>query len=74
MERDTDFTEGLTIDEALHFAGYGRFQRFLMFNCGVGYTADTVELLFLTFVLSKIESEFDVSSFTARYGLIRRFV
>ncbi|KAG8469932.1 hypothetical protein KFE25_006387 [Diacronema lutheri] len=41
----------LTIDEVLDLAGFGRFQLRLQAISGLGYMADTAELLFVTFLL-----------------------
>lgn len=41
----------LTIDEVLELVGFGRFQVRLQAISGLGYMADTAELLFVTFLL-----------------------
>jgi hypothetical protein len=42
---------GLTIDDCLDRIGFGRFQLKLQVISGLGYLADTAELLFVTFLL-----------------------
>lgn len=48
---DASRAGALTIDEALDLAGFGWFQLRLQAIAGMGYMADTAELLFVTFLL-----------------------
>jgi putative MFS transporter len=49
-------------DEVLARVGFGRFQIWLVLACGLGYTADTIELLMLTFVLPELRQDFGLDS------------
>ena len=44
----------LTFDEAIERAGLGRFQRKLMIICGLGWAADAMEVLLISFALPAI--------------------
>lgn len=58
----------LTFDEAIERAGLGRFQRKLMIICGLGWAADAMEVLLISFALPAIGEEWGLSN--AQKGLL----
>ena len=61
-------TQSLTLDEALERAGFGRFQKKLMVICGLGWAADAMEVLLISFALPAIAQEWKLSA--AQKGLL----
>lgn len=47
----------ITFDEAIEHAGFGRFQKKLMVICGLGWAADSMEVLLISFVLPAVAAE-----------------
>lgn len=60
--------QSLTLDQALDRAGFGRFQKKLMVICGLGWAADAMEVLLISFALPSIAQEWNLS--TAQKGLL----
>lgn len=58
----------LTYDQAIEQIGYGRFQRKLMWICGLGWAADAMEVLLIAFALPAIGEEWGLSN--AQKGLL----
>ncbi|MDI6695385.1 MAG: MFS transporter [Anaerolineales bacterium] len=58
----------LTYDQAIDQIGFGRFQRKLMWICGLGWAADAMEVLLIAFALPAISAEWDLSN--AQKGLL----
>lgn len=52
----------LSFDEAIERAGLGRFQRKLMIICGLGWAADAMEVLLISFALPAIGEEWGLSN------------
>ncbi len=50
-----------TFDEAIQQVGFGAFQRKLMVICGVGWAADAMEVLLISFALPAVISEWGLS-------------
>ena len=47
----------LAYDEALEKIGYGRFQRKLLAICGIGWAADAMEVLLVSFAMPSMSAE-----------------
>lgn len=60
--------QSLTLDEALDRAGFGRFQKKLMVICGLGWAADAMEVLLISFALPAIAQEWNLNA--AQKGLL----
>ncbi|MBU0927789.1 MAG: MFS transporter [Spirochaetes bacterium] len=58
----------VSFDEALERAGYGRFQRRLLVICGLGWAADAMEVLLVSFALPAMAAEWSLSA--AQKGLL----
>ena len=58
----------LTLDEAISEIGMGRFQRKLLILCGLGWAADAMEVLLISFALPAIAEEWGLSA--AQKGLL----
>ncbi|MCI0521572.1 MAG: MFS transporter [Chloroflexi bacterium] len=58
----------ITFDQAIEQIGYGRFQRKLMWICGLGWAADAMEVLLIAFALPAIGEEWGLSN--AQKGLL----
>ncbi len=58
----------LTYDQAIETVGFGRFQRKLMWVCGLGWAADAMEVLLIAFALPAIGQEWNLSN--AQKGLL----
>jgi len=52
----------MTYDQAIEQAGFGRFQKKLMLICGLGWAADAMEVLLISFALPAIGQEWDLSN------------
>ncbi len=52
----------LTFDQAIEKAGYGRFQNKLMLVCGLGWAADAMEVLLISFALPAIGQEWNLTN------------
>jgi putative MFS transporter len=52
----------ITYDQAIDQIGYGRFQRRLMWICGLGWAADAMEVLLIAFVLPAIGEEWGLTN------------
>lgn len=61
-------TAVLTFDQAIERAGFGRFQGKLMIICGLGWAADAMEVLLISFALPAIGEEWGLSN--AQKGLL----
>ncbi len=57
-----------SFDEALEKIGYGRFQRRLLVICGLGWAADAMEVLLVSFALPAMSAEWSLSA--AQKGLL----
>jgi len=55
-------------DRALEAAGYGRFQRRLLWLCGFGWAADAMEVMLVSFALPAMSSEWSLGA--AQKGLV----
>ncbi|MCC6148234.1 MAG: MFS transporter [Anaerolineaceae bacterium] len=58
----------MSYDEAVEKIGYGPFQRRLMIVCGLGWAADAMEVLLISFALPAIGQEWNLSN--AQKGLL----
>lgn len=58
----------LSYEEALESVGYGRFQRKLLLICGLGWAADAMEVLLVSFAMPSMAKEWSLSP--ARTGLL----
>jgi len=54
-----------TLEEALEAIGFGKFQIKLLFLCGAGYAAGTIELILVALLLPEISDEFDLEPLQA---------
>lgn len=61
-------TATITFDDAIQHVGFGRFQTKLMILCGLGWAADSMEVLLISFVLPAVALEWGLS--TAQLGLL----
>lgn len=61
-------TATITFDDAIQHVGFGRFQTKLMILCGLGWAADAMEVLLISFVLPAVALEWGLS--TAQLGLL----
>ncbi len=52
----------LTYDQAIEQVGFGRFQKKLMWICGLGWAADAMEVLLIAFALPAISLEWNLSN------------
>lgn len=50
-----------TLDEALDAVGFGNYQLILMAYGGLGWIADAMEIMILSFIGSAVQSEWDLS-------------
>ncbi len=57
-----------TLDHAVEQVGYGRFQTRLMLLCGLGWAADAMEVLLISFALPAIGQEWNLTA--AQKGLL----
>ncbi len=53
--------QSITYDDALEKVGYGRFQRRLLLVCGLGWAADAMEVLLVSFALPAMAAEWSLS-------------
>ncbi len=60
--------ETVTIDQAVDQIGFGRFQQKLLVICGLGWAADGMEVLLISFALPAISREWGLT--TAQAGFI----
>lgn len=58
----------MTFDDAIQRVGYGRFQTKLMILCGLGWAADAMEVLLISFALPVIAAEWNLAP--AQTGLL----
>ncbi len=58
----------LTFDQAIEQVGFGRFQKKLMVVCGLGWAADAMEVLLISFALPAISQEWNLTN--AQKGLL----
>lgn len=58
----------MTFDDAIQRVGYGRFQKKLMILCGLGWAADAMEVLLISFALPVIAAEWNLAP--AQTGLL----
>jgi putative MFS transporter len=61
-------TTAISLDDAIQHAGFGRFQTKLMILCGLGWAADAMEVLLISFALPSISQEWNLSN--AQKGLL----
>jgi putative MFS transporter len=61
-ERNFDVEYEISLDTALTRAGYGKFQIYLLFLCGIGFAAGTVELVLISILIPEVHKEFDLTS------------
>lgn len=52
----------ITYDQAIEQIGFGRFQRKLMWVCGLGWAADAMEVLLIAFALPAIGEEWGLTN------------
>lgn len=58
----------VSFDRALEKVGYGRFQRRLLWVCGLGWAADAMEVMLVSFALPSMAAEWSLSA--AQKGLL----
>ncbi len=58
----------VSFEEALEQVGYGRFQRRLLVICGLGWAADAMEVLLVSFALPAMSAEWSLTA--AQKGLL----
>jgi len=58
----TTLTSPLTFDQAIDRIGFGRFQKKLMLICGLGWAADAMEVLLISFALPAIGQEWNLTN------------
>ncbi len=58
----------LSLDSLVEQAGYGRFQRRLLWVCGLGWAADAMEVMLVSFALPAMTAEWALSA--AQKGLL----
>jgi len=57
-----------SLEEALNAVGFGRFQIQLLIVCGVGYTAATMELILISYLLPQLRKEWgDLTAFESAF-------
>eukprot|EP00405_Crypthecodinium_cohnii_P012001 CAMPEP_0206425978 /NCGR_PEP_ID=MMETSP0324_2-20121206/4104_1 /ASSEMBLY_ACC=CAM_ASM_000836 /TAXON_ID=2866 /ORGANISM="Crypthecodinium cohnii, Strain Seligo" /LENGTH=514 /DNA_ID=CAMNT_0053890845 /DNA_START=183 /DNA_END=1727 /DNA_ORIENTATION=- len=56
------------MDEALSSIPWGRFQWLLFCTCGMGYAAECIELLLLSFAIPMLKEEWGLDNTTAAYA------
>jgi putative MFS transporter len=52
----------ITFEDAIEQAGFGRFQTKLMILCGLGWAADAMEVLLISFALPAISQEWNLTN------------
>lgn len=52
----------ISFDDAIQHVGFGRFQTKLMILCGLGWAADAMEVLLISFALPSISQEWNLSN------------
>lgn len=52
----------LTYDQTIEQVGFGRFQKKLMWICGLGWAADAMEVLLIAFALPAISQEWNLTN------------
>lgn len=52
----------ITFDDAIETAGYGKFQSRLMILCGLGWAADAMDILLISFALPAIGQEWSLNN------------
>lgn len=55
-------SRSMTFDEAIEHVGFGKFQKKLMVLCGLGWAADSMEVLLISFVLPAIKVEWGLTT------------
>ena len=58
----------ISFNDAIQRVGFGRFQKKLMILCGLGWAADAMEILLISFALPSIGQEWNLSN--AQKGLL----
>jgi MFS transporter, putative metabolite:H+ symporter len=58
----------MTFEEAIREAGFGRFQIKLMVLCGLGWAADAMEVLLISFVIPAVGKEWNLNA--SQLGLL----
>lgn len=58
----------ISFDDAIQQVGFGRFQTKLMILCGLGWAADAMEVLLISFALPSISQEWNLTN--AQKGLL----
>lgn len=56
-----DFEPEFTLDEALTTIGFGRYQYLLLVYGGLGWIAEAMEMMILSFIGSSVQSEWNLS-------------
>lgn len=62
----------ISFDDAIQSAGYGKFQSRLMLLCGLGWAADAMDILIISFALPAIGQEWSLTN--AQKGLLSTVV
>lgn len=57
-----EITEGADFETAINFARYGKFQKLLLFVCGMIYATCAISTTTLSFVLPSAECDFNLTS------------
>jgi putative MFS transporter len=68
MKVEKLFMTIISFNQAIETAGFGHFQRKLLLICGLGWAADAMEVLLISFALPAISQEWSLSS--AQKGLL----
>ena len=61
-------TQSITFDQAISEIGYGKFQKRLLWICGLGWAADAMEVLLIAFAVPAIGEEWGLTA--AQKGLL----
>lgn len=64
----------MTFDEAIGHVGFGSFQKRLMILCGLGWAADAMEVLLISFALPAVVQEWNLSATQSGFLLTAIFV
>ena len=50
-----------SVGELVDLVGYGCFQHFLMFQCGMVWMADAMEMMLMSYLLPRVKQEWNLS-------------
>lgn len=69
-EPESQSPEKIDVEDAIKIVNGARFQMIITLCCGIGYTSDTVELVFIAFVLPIIEKEFQMTRWDLTFASV----